>query len=217
MEITIKVKQFVFLLPNNPPKKGTPMKGFKKASIASVTAIAVAAGMCTPAFAEGTKTEAGVKIADKVCTITLPQDEATLLGKTSPITVKVADAQGKLDALLKEYKAEAAKQTPADKDKKDNKTRATEGKTDTTNNTWKKKASAYAGLASAYRNCAAGKEQSEIDYNLASIFSSPEGQPSEIGIGVIAGGSVLVGLALIVALLPQIKPLLPAEIAAMLP
>ena len=44
-----------------------------------------------------------------------------------------------------------------------------------------------------------------------------EGKPNQVGIGVIAGGSVLVGLALIIALLPQIKPLLPAEIAAMLP
>ncbi|EPD67727.1 hypothetical protein HMPREF1219_02140 [Corynebacterium pyruviciproducens ATCC BAA-1742] len=222
MEITIKAKQFVFLLPNNPPKKGTPMKGFKKASIASVTAIAVAAGMCTPAFAEEAKAESGVKITDNVCTITIPKAEADLLGiTTTPLTVKVSDAQSKLDELLAAYKADAEKQTPADKDKKADKkegaARAADGKTDTPKTDWKAKSTTYASVASAYRSCAAGKEQSEVDYDLAGIFSSPAGEPNETSLGLIICGSVLTALGLIAALLPQLKSLLPAEIAAMLP
>lgn len=215
MEITIKAKQFVFLLPNNPPKKGTPMKGFKKASIASVTAIAVAAGMCTPAFAEGTATPVGVKVKDNVCTIVLNKDDATLLGLKAQQEIKKDDAKTAKKELIKAFTKRETIIKGLDQQLKDKK--VTEQKVKEEQDKFKKESVAYSSVAAAYQACADGKNFSETDYDLAGIFSTMEGKPNQVGIGVIAGGSVLVGLALIIALLPQIKPLLPAEIAAMLP
>ena len=148
MEITIKAKQFVFLLPNNPHKKGTPMKGFKKASIASVTAIAVAAGMCTPAFAEETATPVGVKVKDNVCTIVLNKDDATLLGLKAQQEIKKDDAKTAKKELIKAFTKRETIIKGLDQQLKDKK--VTEQKVKEEQDKFKKESVAYSSVAAAF-------------------------------------------------------------------
>lgn len=76
---------------------------------------------------------------------------------------------------------------------------------------------AAASVSAAYRACAEGKELNETDYDLAGVFSSVKGEPNDTSLGLIICASVLAGLGVIAALLPQLKGVLPAEIASLLP
>ncbi|WP_297186935.1 hypothetical protein [uncultured Corynebacterium sp.] len=89
---------------------------------------------------------------------------------------------------------------------------------DTTANAAKEKEQvAAASVSAAYRACTEGKELNETDYDLAGVFSSVKGEPNDTSLGLIICASILAGLGVIAALLPQLKGVLPAEIASLLP
>ena len=173
------------------------MKGFNKAAIAAVTAAAVTTSLCMPASAEETRF-AGVKVENDVCTITLNADEATLLGLETSQEVKKEDA----NALAKKISDREAYINGLD-------TAANAAK--------EKEQVAAASVSAAYRACTEGKELNETDYDLAGVFSSVKGEPNDTSLGLIICASVLAGLGVIAALLPQLKGVLPAEIASLLP
>jgi len=190
------------------------MKGFNKAAIAAVTAAAVTTSLCVPASAEETAT-AGVKVENNVCTITLNQDEAKLLELDATQTVKKDEAKTKLDALVQKLTERETYIKGLDAQVKDKK--VTKEDADKQKAQFKKEQTAAASVSAAYRACAEGKELSESDYDLAGIFSSVKGEPNETSIGIIVGASVLLGLGALAALLPQLKGVLPAPIADLLP
>lgn len=170
------------------------MKSFNKAAIAAVTAATVTTSLCMPASAEETTT-AGVTVDNNVCTITLNADEATLLGLEARQEVKKEDA----NALAKKISDREAYINGLDAEAKD------------------KEQVAAASVSATYRACAEGKELNETDYDLAGVFSSVKGEPNDTSLGLIICVSVLAGLGVIAALLPQLKGVLPAEIASLLP
>lgn len=174
------------------------MKGFNKAAIAAVTAATVTTSLCMPASAEETTT-AGVTVDNNVCTITLNADEATLLGLEARQEVKKEDTNTQLDALVKKISDREAYINGLDAEAKD------------------KEQVAAASVSATYRACAEGKERNETDYDLAGVFSSVKGEPNDTSLGLIICAFVLAGLGVIAALLPQLKGVLPAEIASLLP
>ena len=65
--------------------------------------------------------------------------------------------------------------------------------------------------------CAAGKSASEDSVNAQALLSSADEKGlTPAGIGVVVAGVVVV-LGAVVAALPILKPMLPPEIAALLP
>ena len=172
------------------------MKGFNKAAIAAVTAATVTTSLCMSASAEETTT-AGVTVDNNVCTITLNADEATLLGLEARQEVKKEDANTQLDALVKKISDREAYINGLDAEAKEQ--------------------VAAASVSATYRACAESKELNETDYDLAGVFSSVKGEPNDTSLGLIICAFVLAGLGVIAALLPQLKGVLPAEIASLLP
>lgn len=68
------------------------------------------------------------------------------------------------------------------------------------------------------RACKNSEPLTDTDVDARALFSSPDEKSlNGAGIGVTVAGVVVVVLGLLAAALPQIKPLLPAEVQALLP
>lgn len=174
------------------PRKLNTMK--KIVTIAAATAV-LAGGIAAPAQAIEAKVE-GEK-----CTITVPAakegEKATTIEYANKAAAQEALKKAVADATSKQG-AIAELEKKADKTEADN-TKLTE---------LKKELQALQANAPALRACANGKDISATSSKIEATLSSVDGKPSDAGIGVIAGGSVLALLALIAVALPQVAPML---------
>ncbi|EEI64440.1 hypothetical protein [Corynebacterium glucuronolyticum] len=194
------------------------MSTFKKGAIATVTAAALTVGVVTPASAEDKLESYSTSYKDNICTVetTYPNGEKT----TDTLTSN--EAQDDLNVALK-----AVKQYQVQlKENQDKLAKAKKEKESTENleeiqaeiNRLTKLVKTYSKYRVVYKACAEGKSLSKTDIDAQALLSSPDGESlSPAGIGVVVAGVVVVVLGAIVAALPMLKPMLPPQIAAMLP
>lgn len=193
------------------------MSTFKKGAIATVTAAALAAGTITPAFAIEDKYTFSGEFKDNKCTVKISNGVET---STEALTKE--EVKEKLEGAIKELKAYQAtlkdNEALLAKEKKanasDKRLQEIQGLVDYYN-MHINRISRYKTVLNA---CANGKSISKTDADGQALLSSPDGESlSPAGIGVVVAGVVVVVLGAIVAALPMLKPMLPPQIAAMLP
>ena len=172
------------------------MLTLKKSAIATITAAALATGICAPAA-----NAAGVKVSGGICVLAYTEAEQ-----------KATDTPG--GALEREYAQNEIK-LAFERIKQLEDDYANESISEAEYNT------EYAYLRTtlpALRACAADRDMSASSAEIEAFMSSLDGKElSDAGIGIVAASAVVVVLAGLVAALPQIKPMLPANIQAMLP
>lgn len=178
------------------PRKGLPMPTLKKSAIATITAAALATGICAPAA-----NAAGVKVNGGICVLAHTEAEQ----KASDMPWDVLERLYAQDTIKLAF--ERIKQL---EDLYANKS-ISEAEYNTE----------YAYLRTglpALRACAAGRDMSASSAEIEAFMSSLDGKElSDAGIGIVAASSVVVTIAGLVAALPVIKPILPANIQAVLP
>lgn len=192
------------------------MSTFTKGAIATITAAALAAGICTPASAAPADTTFSTEFTGDTCTVTMNNGEDSETTEyTKEEAQKTADetayyagesqAEVKwLEALLEYQK----KQKASEEDLKDTQENLDQARGNV---------SYYSRHHFAMKACAAGKSASEDSVNAQALLSSADDKGlTPAGIGVVVAGVVVV-LGAVVAALPMIKPMLPPEIAALLP
>lgn len=178
------------------PRKGLPMPTLKKSAIATITAAALATGICAPAAnAAGVKVNGGIRV--------LAHTEAEQKASDMP-----------WDVLERVYAQDTIK-LAFERIKQLEDLYANKSISEAEYNT------EYAYLRTALpalRACAAGRDMSASSAEIEAFMSSLDGKElSDAGIGIVAASSVVVAIAGLVAALPVIKPILPANIQAMLP
>lgn len=194
------------------------MSTFKKGAIATVTAAALTAAVVTPASAEDKLESYSTSYKDNICTVetTYPDGEKSTTTMTSESAKQdlseIIRLTNGYQKLLKEYedrltKEEKEKASPA-------KLAETREKIDS----YRVIVKQYGKYRVVYQACAEGKSLSKTDVDAQALLSSPTGDGlSPAGIGVVVAGVVVVVLGAIVAALPMLKPMLPPQIAALLP
>ncbi|MFP7664587.1 MAG: hypothetical protein ACHEUT_03425 [Corynebacterium pyruviciproducens] len=172
------------------------MPTLKKSAIATITAAALATDICAPAA-----NAAGVKVNGGICVLAHTEAEQ----KASDIPWDVLERVYAQDTIKLAF--ERIKQL---EDLYANKS-ISEAEYNTE----------YAYLRTglpALRSCAAGRDMSASSAEIEAFMSSLDGKElSDAGIGIVAASSMVVTIAGLVAALPVIKPILPANIQAMLP
>ena len=172
------------------------MLTLKKSAIATITAAALATGICAPAA-----NAAEVKVNGGECV--LFHTEVEQKAGYSPV-----------EALQRVYAQDAIKLT-FERIKQLEDDYANKSISEAEYN--EEYAYIRTGLP-ALRACAAGRDMSASSAEIEAFMSSLDGKElSDAGIGIVAASAVVVVLAGLVAALPQIKPMLPANIQAMLP
>ena len=175
------------------------MSTLKKSAIATITAAALATGICTPAA-----NAAGVKVNGDTCVFTYTEAEQKVTERKTE-TLDRENSQEFADNLVSEI--EEFQQDYANK-----KISEADYNRDAPYIEY------YKTLLPAMRACAAGKDMPASSAEFEAFMSAPNGKElSDAGIGIVAASAVVVVLAGLVAALPQIKPMLPANIQAMLP
>ncbi len=178
------------------PRKGLPMPTLKKSAIATITAAALATGICAPAA-----NAAGVKVNGGICVLahTEAEQKATDMPWSAFERVYAQDEIKLTFERIKHLEDLYANKSISEA----------------------KYNEEYAYLRTtlpALRACAAGRDMSASSAEIEAFMSSLDGKElSDAGIGIVAASAVVVVLAGLVAALPQIKPMLPANIQAMLP
>ncbi|EEI26171.1 hypothetical protein [Corynebacterium glucuronolyticum] len=194
------------------------MSTFKKGAIATVTAAALTVGVVTPASAEDELESYSTSYKNNICTVetTYPN------GKKTTDTFTSNEAQDALNRILKYVKQDQArlkenqdKLAKAKKEKESTeKLKEIQAEIDRLTKLVKEDSKERV----MFKACAEGKSLSKTDIDAQALLSSPDGESlSPAGIGVVVAGVVVVVLGAIVAALPMLKPMLPPQIAAMLP
>lgn len=162
---------------------------------------------------------ASVSVEGEVCTVTYNSEEAKMVAGTrsekltkkefaeayKELAAEIADAEADLEREYDEFVKAYDKTTPgyseAIKEFEDA----------------RKEIERPTSLVLAYKACADGRNVSETSSKIDSTLSSYDGSLSPAGIGVVSAGAVVVVLGALAAALPMLKPMLPANIAALLP
>ena len=196
------------------------MKKLSTRTVAAVVSTSLAVGMCVPAANAAT-----VKITDNKCSISFTTEESSRIPEAAyvasdPITFNKASLRAKATG------ADIAVQQVALK-KLDNRLAAHRISQDRYNrlaNPIKERIAELTVLNQAYNKCALGKEGNTEpivtppqDQSPDSALSTADGHLNDAGKAVVAVSSIVVILGLIIAALPQLTPLLPPQIQAMLP
>ena len=193
------------------------MKKLSTRTVAAVLSTSLAVGMCVPAANAAT-----VKITDNKCSISFTAEESNRIPEAAyvasdPITFNKASLRAKATG------ADIAAQQVALKNL-DNRLAAHRISQDRYNhlaNPIKERIAELTVLNQAYNKCAQGKEGDTEpipqDQSPDSALSTADGHLNDAGKAVVAVSSIVVILGLIIAVLPQLKPLLPPQIQAMLP
>ncbi|EPD68267.1 hypothetical protein HMPREF1219_01913 [Corynebacterium pyruviciproducens ATCC BAA-1742] len=193
------------------------MKKLSTRTVAAVLSTSLAVGMCVPAANAAT-----VKITDNKCSISFTAEESNRIPEAAyvasdPITFNKASLRAKATG------ADIAAQQVALKNL-DNRLAAHRISQDRYNhlaNPIKERIAELTVLNQAYNKCAQGKEGDTEpipqDQSPDSALSTADGHLNDAGKAVVAVSSIVVILGLIIAILPQLKPLLPPQIQAMLP
>lgn len=193
------------------------MKKLSTRTVAAVLSTSLAVGMCVPAANAAT-----VKITDNKCSISFTAEESNRIPEAAyvasdPITFNKASLRAKATG------ADIAAQQVALKNL-DNRLAAHRISQDRYNhlaNPIKERIAELIVLNQAYNKCAQGKEGDTEpipqDQSPDSALSTADGHLNDAGKAVVAVSSIVVILGLIIAILPQLKPLLPPQIQAMLP
>lgn len=183
------------------------MSTLKKSAIATITATALATGICTPAA-----NAAAVKVNGDTCVLTFTDYEQQIQNSKTLNTTRqeardsVTDIELTLETQLKDYDQAYARHEISEAEYK----KATKE--------IKEIHKAYRTTLPALRACAASKDMPASSAEFEAFMSAPNGKElSDAGIGIVAASAVVVVLAGLVAALPQIKPMFPANIQAMLP
>lgn len=192
------------------------MKKLSTRTVAAVLSTSLAVGMCVPAANAAT-----VKITDNKCSISFTAEESNRIPEAAyvasdPITFNKASLRAKATG------ADIAAQQVALKNL-DNRLAAHRISQDRYNhlaNPIKERIAELTVLNQAYNKCAQGKEGDTEpipqDQSPDSALSTADGHLNDAGKAVVAVSSIVVILGLIIAILPQLKPLLPPQIQAML-
>lgn len=198
------------------------MSSFTKSALTTLVCASLAIGVSVPAADAAT-----VKVEGDTCVFTVTKEEQNYL--------KLYDIPGEVPATLAEKgltKAEATKLETAMKGElqaldelaasgeqyyKDGaitKEKYEEGMKSI--NLQRKVANAF---LPAISDCAAGRNSAVKPQNTTaqSVLSTEDGKLTDAGIGVVVAGVVVSIVGIIAIALPQIKNLLPPDIAAMLP
>lgn len=187
------------------------MSTFKNGAIATITAVALTAGICSPASAEEAPFKASAEFKNNKCTVKINGEDYETYETREEAKASADDLMESIEwhqKLLKEAEEIVATSTDegilrVHRDAiKSHKANLAE----------------YTRLHSAVRACAEGRSVSETDVEAQVLLSTADGKGlSPAGIGVVVAGVVVVVLGAIVAALPMLKPMLPAPIANMLP
>lgn len=210
------------------------MSRFTKATVATLTATALAAGLCTPASGASSHRYSAT-FANNTCTMTLRVNgkvvDTTWLSKAEAKEEEgVRDSEiPRMKALVKDKEKELAQQ------KKDNAPAAAIKKSEKYIADSNELIKHLYVMRPVFRACAQGKSITEDEAEAqgkadmakdeadmakdeaGATLSTADGKLTEAGIGVVTASVIAVVIAGIIAALPMIKPLLPPQIAAMLP
>lgn len=155
---------------------------------------------------------------DTTCTFNFTAEEAGLLEIPQTITGTKAQAAEALPGYPEELTTLRAEIANAEKElanpeldaaQKESLTRLLER--------YKKRVPLLENFIDALKACVAGKDYNLDQPDVERALSSTDGKPNEAGIGLIVAGSIVALLGILAAALPVIKPMLPAQLKALLP
>lgn len=187
---------------------------FKRSLASLAAAVVVSGAVVAPANAMTLKVN-----DDTTCTFNLTTEEAGVIEAPQTATITKAEAadlvpvyKDSLSDLRKEMaNAEKELANPElDAAQKESLTRLLED--------YKKRVvPLLENFIDALNVCVAGKHYNSDKPDAKRALSSTDGKPNEAGIGVIVAGSIVAILGILAAALPVIKPMLPAQLKALLP
>ncbi|MGM5594853.1 hypothetical protein QZG57_08165 [Corynebacterium glucuronolyticum] len=187
------------------------MSTFKKGAIATITAAALAAGLCTPASAADSKFKTEFK--DDKCTVFVDGEAYETFESTAEANEILGDILKTIDNTTNSIENVKRELAEADGDGELRKNALNEAL-----KAYQNTLAFFIKYRAAAKACTESRSVSETDVEAQALLSTADGKGlSPAGIGVTVAGVVVVVLGAIVAALPMLKPMLPAPIANMLP